>query len=123
MGLVWIADCCRRATLSVGGTTLRQVGPRLYKKAKGTGGGDTQVLNSSSPEVEAGGSQLETSLVYRVSCSTAWAIQRNPVSKILKGWAGWIGEESGGGGGGSKGSKLSKSVSSVFPCCSRFLLP
>ena len=38
--------------------------------------------NPSIWEAEAGGSQFEASLVYRVSSRTARTSQRNPVSKI-----------------------------------------
>jgi hypothetical protein len=40
-----------------------------------------QTFNPSTREAEAGGSELEASLVYRVSFRTARATQRNPVSK------------------------------------------
>jgi hypothetical protein len=38
-------------------------------------------FNPSTWEAEAGSSEFETSLVYRVSSRTARATQRNPVSK------------------------------------------
>jgi hypothetical protein len=43
-------------------------------------------FNPSTGEAEAGGflSSIEASLVYKVSCRTARAIQRNPVSKEKK---------------------------------------
>ena len=41
-------------------------------------------FNPSTWEAEAGGSEFEASLVYRVSSRTARVIQRNPVSKKTK---------------------------------------
>ena len=41
-------------------------------------------FNPSTWEAEAGGSEFEASLVYRVSSRTARATQRNPVSKNRK---------------------------------------
>jgi hypothetical protein len=38
-------------------------------------------FNPSTWEAETGGSEFETSLVYRVSSRTARATQRNPISK------------------------------------------
>jgi hypothetical protein len=51
------------------------------------------IFNPSTWEAEAGNSEFETSLVYRVSSRTARATQRNPVSKKtkqkkVKGWKG-----------------------------------
>jgi hypothetical protein len=40
-------------------------------------------FNPSTWEAEAGGSEFEASLVYRVSSRTARVIQRNPVSKKI----------------------------------------
>jgi hypothetical protein len=41
-------------------------------------------FNPSTWEAEAGGSEFEASLVYRVSSRTARTTQRNPVSKNQK---------------------------------------
>jgi hypothetical protein len=43
------------------------------------------IFNPSTRKAEAGWiSEFEDSLVYKVSSRTAWAIQRNPVSKKIK---------------------------------------
>ena len=41
-------------------------------------------FNPNTREAEVGGSEFKVSLVYKVSSRTAWATQRNPVSKKQK---------------------------------------
>jgi hypothetical protein len=53
----------------------------LRKQSGVTGAVVAHTFNFSTQEAEAGGSQFQDNLVYKVSSRTTWATQRNPVSK------------------------------------------